>query len=119
MALRRRRIKYVGNPWPGHWNVSQTWTVPDETKLPRGSNRELVSRQWEVSFRGHPNTWFIFDRYVYNSHTETEWVDVFATHPHAHFASFRPENIVNTRRHIKPKKKVTANAATVQQSSAD
>ena len=108
---RRKKVVYTGNPWPPHWVVSPTWTVPAETKLPRGSVRELVSRQHEVALKGHPSIWYTFDRHVSNPEKGVDWIDSFATPPHAHFHSFRPDQIINTRRHLVRKKKVADNAS--------
>jgi hypothetical protein len=102
---RRKKIHYEGNPWPKHWDVALEWTVPKDQKLPRGSIRELESRKFEVALKGHPSVWYLFDRYVVNNATGAVWVDAFQLPPHGGFTSFRPEMIVNTRRHLPPRKK--------------
>lgn len=101
---RRRQSKYVGNPWPDSWQVRFSWTLPDGVGTVRGI-RELETRKHEVALKGHPGTWYIFERYVYNTDNDAEWVDAFAMHPHAHFTSFRPSEIIKVRVHVPPKKR--------------
>lgn len=102
--LRRKQSRYPGNPWPDSWRVSTTWELPRTAGTARGI-RTLESRKHEVAIKGHPSTWYIFDRYVYNTDNGAEWVDAFAMHPHAHFTSFRPGEIIKVRVHVPPKKR--------------
>lgn len=102
-----KTVKPVRNdtPWPRHWVVSKEWTLPADIKLPRGSDRILVSRRHEVALKGHPSVWYLFDRHVYNPQVDREWIDAFAAHPHTHFTAFRPDEIIKVRAHVAPRKR--------------
>lgn len=102
-----RRTKIVRNdtPWPAHWQVLKEWDVPAEIRLPRGSDRRLVSRMTEVAIKGAPSSWLLFDKYVYNPANDKEWVDAFAQGNISGFTAFRPEQIVKVRSRVVPKKR--------------
>jgi hypothetical protein len=114
-----RRVKAVRNdtPWPDHWQVFKEWDVPAPIKLPRGSDRHLVSRKTEIALKGAPNAWLLFDKYVYNQSNDKEWVDAFTQGHFAAFTAFRPDQIVKVRsravrRLAKPIETVVTNGAT-------
>lgn len=114
-----RRVKIVQNitPWPKHWQVVTEWDVPASIRLPRGSNRHLVSRKSEIALKGAPNSWLLFDKYVYNPVNDREWIDAFTQGPYTAFTAFRPEQIVKVRdravrRLAKPVETVVTNGAT-------
>ena len=98
------RHKYVGNPWPDSWQVSPDWDLPEGVGTIRGI-RTLSSRKHEVALKGHPSTWYLFDRYVFNTDNGKEWVDAFQLHPHNCFTAFRPDQIIKVRVHVPPRKK--------------
>ena len=101
---RRKQSKYEGDPWPDSWDVRFAWTLPESAGTVRGI-RELETRKHDVALKGHPSVWYMFDRYVFNNDNGKEWVDAFALYPHAHWHSFRPDEIVKVRVHIEPKKR--------------
>lgn len=114
-----KRTKTVRNdtPWPAHWQVSTEWDVPPEIKLPRNSDRHLVSRRTEVALKGAPSNWLLFERRVYNPANDKEWVDAFYQGRFAGFTAFRPEQIVRVRQRAvrrtpKPVETVVTNGAT-------
>jgi hypothetical protein len=101
-----RKTKTVRNdtPWPSHWQVLTEWDVPAEIKLPRGSDRHLVSRKSEVALKGSPSSWLLFDKYVYNPENDKEWIDAFIQGHFASFTAFRPDQIAKVRARVIPKR---------------
>lgn len=105
--MKRTRTVPGAKQWPDHWRVALQWDVPEEIKLPRGTPRHLVSRQYEVTLKGAPSTWLLFDRYVYNPENGKEWVDAFFQGHYGGYTAFRPDRIVKVRKRVMPRKKKT------------
>lgn len=105
--VKRTRVVQNARPWPSHWQVLHEWDIPASIKLPRRTERHLVSREFEIALKGAPSQWLLFDKYVYNPANDKEWVDAFTQGNFAAYTAFRPERIIKVRARVvsrRPKK---------------